>query len=109
MASPTVLTPEKVRTYVRAAQADSEFITDVTARASAMIDGYIGEATVPPEARAQAALEVAANLYHRRATVQDHSAPTSTEAATAFFRPALDPLTPARPILAPYLQRVGLA
>jgi hypothetical protein len=54
-------------------------------------------------------LQVAGNLWARRAQSAQPGLGEGIESAPAYYRPALDPLTPARPILAPWLKGAGLA
>ncbi|WP_165544504.1 hypothetical protein [Schaalia vaccimaxillae] len=64
---------------------------------------------MPDEIRRAATLEVGANLFNRRASSRDSATGVDADTAPAFFRPALDPLTPAWPLLAPYLRGTGIA
>lgn len=94
--------------YVKASQNDTEFVKSCLNSAEHMIDKYIGPASVPEEVRDQAVLQTGANLFLRRAGRRDITGFTTPEAAVMTQRPALDPLTPARPLLRPYLG-VGIA
>ncbi|MHA6528544.1 hypothetical protein ACX3T8_13055, partial [Corynebacterium pyruviciproducens] len=73
------------------------------------VERHIGTASVPEEVKDQAILQVAGNLWARRAQSAQPGLGEGIESAPAYYRPALDPLTPARPILAPWLKGAGLA
>lgn len=59
--------------------------------------------TIPEPVADRAILEVAADLYHRRATRNGIAGFDDTEISAAPVRINRDPLTPARPILAPWI------
>lgn len=94
--------------YVHADPTDTQFVSQCATTARQMVSQRIGSAKVPPGVVAQAVLEVGSNLWHRRLNARDQSGPGDVETTPAFFRPALDPMTPAWPILRPYLG-VGIA
>lgn len=58
---------------------------------------------IPGPVADRAVLEVAADLYHRRATRNGIAGFDDTEISAAPVRINRDPLTPARPILAPWI------
>lgn len=89
--------------YVRADPRDSEFVQQCTDTATGMVERRIGEIDVPEAVRDQAILEVAANLYQRRQSAAGTRSFTDPEMLGNPHRPALDPMTPAGPILQPYL------
>lgn len=93
----------KLFTYVRANERDRDYLNDCATRAIALVAGRVGEATVPASVLEGAQLEVAANLYQRRASATGTSNFGDPEAMGNPMRPALDPMTPAWPLLRPYL------
>jgi len=86
--------------YVNAVAADT-FVADCEAEAEELVSEHIGDATVPPRARARAVLEVGANLYQRRQALSGTGGVTDSEVTP--YRVARDPLRPAYPILNPFL------
>lgn len=91
--------------YVRADPTDREFVTECAATASSLVGERVGENTrVPAEVRAQAVLEVGANLFQRRLNRQGQPSFTDPDFMQSPHRPALDPMTPAWPLLRPYLE-----
>lgn len=80
-----------------------EYISECAASAAALIDHYTRGAQIPVPVRQQAILEVGANLYRRRTHNQDGGATLGLDGAPGYFRPALDPITPAWPLLRPYM------
>jgi hypothetical protein len=99
---------QALASYVHAAAGDAEFVAQCARSARARVAKEIGTATVPTDIAAQAVLEVGANLWARRLNARDQAAPGDTDTTPAFFRPALDPMTPARALLRPWLG-VGIA
>lgn len=93
-----------VAAYVHGAAADTAFIEECTESATALVDRFIGSSPVPTAVRRSAILEVAANLFNRRASSRDSSTALDADSTAQFFRPALDPLTPAYPLLRPYMK-----
>ncbi|WP_114856467.1 hypothetical protein [Brachybacterium sp. YJGR34] len=89
--------------YVRASQHDSAFVTECETRAAQLVADKVGTATVPPAVLSTAILEVAANLYQRRQSSIGTQSFGDPETLGNPMRPALDPLTPAWPLLRPYL------
>lgn len=111
--------------YVRADQRDQTFVTECATEATALVLTRVTGAPVPEEnpptieetAAAtgipaavlhKAILEVGANLYQRRVSAIGRPGYTDPETMGNPHRPALDPLTPAWPLLRPYL-RPGIA
>ena len=92
-----------LQTYVRANDRDSVFVGECEARAAHLVADKIGSATVPKLVLSTAILEIAANLYQRRVSAIGTTNYTDPETMGNPMRPALDPFTPAWPILRPYL------
>lgn len=80
-----------------------------------LVDAYLSgwftespQVVIPPSVLDRAYLEVAAELFHRKST-RNGVAQFATADTMAPIRINRDPLSPARPILAPYLLRGGFA
>lgn len=92
-----------LQTYVRANARDTAFVTQCEERAAHLVAKKIGDNTVPESVLSAAILEVAANLYQRRVSAIGTTNYADPETMGNPMRPALDPLTPAWPILRSYL------
>ena len=90
--------------YVHATAGDRQFVAECTTAAAALVDRFIGTSTVPGDIRRSAILEVTANLFNRRSSSRDASTALDADSTASFFRPALDPLTPAYPMLRPFMK-----
>lgn len=90
--------------YVRADPRDEAFVQECADTASQLVGERVGAADVPAQVRSQAVLEVGANLYQRRLNRQGAPSFTDPEMMASPHRPALDPMTPAWPLLRPYLE-----
>ncbi|WP_428639688.1 hypothetical protein [Schaalia sp.] len=106
---PATSITEALAAYVLADPSDSEHVGACAQAATLLVDQKIASVRVPEEIRQAAILEVAANLFNRRASARDSATAVDADTAPAFFRPALDPMTPAWPLLAPYLTGPGIA
>lgn len=60
------ITATDLRTYCNAPPADETFLEELAQTAIALVEGYVGEASVPAPVVKQACLEVGAKLYQRR-------------------------------------------
>lgn len=100
------MTPEQIAArlapFVGANQADS-YITSCATEAVELVTHHVGKCDVPGSVLERAALEVGADLYHRRTARNGIAGFEDTEVGTSPIRINRDPLTPARPILAPWL------
>lgn len=94
---------EKLSAYVRASDRDREFVGECADRAVALVASRVGEQPVPASVLSAAHLEVGANLYQRRASAIGTTNYNDPETLGNPMRPALDPMTPAWPLLRPYL------
>lgn len=94
---------EKLSAYVRASDRDREFVGECADRAVALVASRVGEQPVPASVLSAAHLEVGANLYQRRASAIGTTNYNDPETLGNPMRPALDPMTPAWPMLRPYL------
>lgn len=90
--------------YVHATGGDRQFVAECTTAAAALVDRFIGTSKVPADIRKSAILEVTANLFNRRSSSRDASTALDADSTASFFRPALDPLTPAYPMLRPFMK-----
>lgn len=80
------------------------FVNECAAEAVDLIEHYIGDARgIPESVLTRAALEVAADLYHRRTARNGIAGFDESEIGSSPMRINRDPLAPARPILAPFL------
>ena len=94
---------EKLSAYVRASDRDRDFVGECAERAVALVASRVGEQSVPASVLSAAHLEVGANLYQRRASAIGTTNYGDPETLGNPMRPALDPMTPAWPLLRPYL------
>lgn len=100
---------ETLAAYVLADPADLDFVSSCLQTATQLVESKIGRASVPEGVKETAILEVGANLFHRRQSSRDSATGLDADTAPAFFRPALDPLTPAWPLLRPFLEGPAIA
>lgn len=98
----------QLRAFTGAAASDSEYLSACLEAATERVNRHIGNCQVPGPVLNQAILEVAGNLWQRRVGKQDLAAFGDGTLIASPTRPALDPLTPARALLAPWLG-VGIA
>lgn len=90
--------------YVRASAKDADYVADCEATAEILVKRLVGTATtVPDEVRSHAVLAVGANLFSRRLNTTELNNYSNGLTQPIQQRPALDPLTPARGILAGHL------
>lgn len=89
--------------YVRANDRDTAFVDETAARAARIVADKIGDATVPVPVLSAAILEVGANLYQRRQSAIGTTSYGDPETMGNPMRPALDPFTPAWPLLRGYI------
>lgn len=89
--------------YVQAPTSDP-YLSECTATATQMVTAHCGQAigSVPAPVLDRAVLEVAANLYHRRAAINGVTGLEDTDTTTADPVPR-NPMAPAYPILRPYM------
>lgn len=89
--------------YVRASDRDATYVDETKQRAAQLVADRVGTADVPEPVLSAAILEVGANLYQRRVSAIGSTNYGDPETAISGMRPALDPMTPAWPMLRPYL------
>lgn len=89
--------------YVRASAKDAAYVADCEATAKVLVARLVGTATVPPQVREHAELATGSNLFSRRLNTTELNNYSNGLAQPIPQRPALDPLTPARGILAGHL------
>lgn len=90
-------------TYVRANDRDSAYVEQTKVRAAQLVATKVATVAVPESVLSAAILEVGANLFQRRVAAIGTSNYGDPELAQSGMRPALDPMTPAWPLLRPYL------
>lgn len=98
----------RLSAYVLADPTDREHVGQCARAAETLVNRAIGSQNVPEEVKMAAVLEVGANLFNRRASARDSATGIDADTSPAFFRPSLDPMTPAWPILRPYIQGTGI-
>jgi len=107
---PVAVTVEELRAYVKAKSADATFLTECLDTANALLSAKVLVEKVPASILANATKQVAGNIYARRASSLEHAQlGDGTDTSPFVFRPALDPLTPVWPMLAPWKKSVGIA
>lgn len=92
----------RLAAFVKAPESDQEFLQDCVDTARDLIDAATGDAEVPVDVYDRAALEVAADLYHRRQTRLGVAGFADNDLNP--IRITRDPLAAARGFLAPYLK-----
>lgn len=93
------VTVQTLAGYVNAdATAEATYLASVLAEATALVDAYVGEATVPPSILDRATLEVGSELFHRR-QAPNGVAQFASEQGAQPLRIARDPMVGAYPIL----------
>lgn len=97
-----------LKDYVRADDRDQSFVDECELTATELVDAHVGTHEVPETIYRSAVLEVGANLYNRRISRAGLAGFDTPDTMGNPYRPALDPLTPAYPILRPYLS-AGIA
>lgn len=97
------MTAAALSQYVRAADRDMDRITELHNAATDMVERLVGTADVPSAVMEQAVLATGANLFARRTTQNELGSYDNALLQPVPQRPALDPLTPARHMLGPYL------
>jgi len=98
---------EELEEYVGASAADSTLLEQCSDTAQALVSAYIGEHEIPTPILHRAAMEVAAELFHRRnAPGGIRQAPTLEGSAPV--RMARDPMLAAYPLLDRFLPK-GIA
>lgn len=90
-------------TYVRASSHDAAFVQETKERAAQLVSTKVGTVAVPESVLSAAILEVGANLFQRRVSMIGATGYGDPETSVPGMRPALDPITPAWPMLRPYL------
>ena len=89
--------------YVRASGKDADYVADCEATSKVLVERLVGTATVPAQVLEQAELATGANLFSRRLNTTELNNYSNGLVQQIPQRPALDPLTPARGILAAHL------
>jgi len=79
------------------------FVAQCDAEAEALVFDHVGSATVPEVILARAVLEVAADLYYRKAARNGVVTFGSGVESASVVRINRDPMTQAYPLLAPYV------
>ncbi|MFC2689486.1 MAG: hypothetical protein ACFN1H_05180 [Propionibacterium freudenreichii] len=85
------------------AVAVTDFLRECVAAAAGLVAHHVGTADVPPEIRARAITEVAAELFNRRNAPNGVASFGDGAGGVIPVRVARDALVAARPLLAPWL------
>lgn len=96
------MTVEDLQAYVGAGAADAAFVASCWTEADALVTEYVGTADVPAEVASRAALEVGAELFHRRQSPGGITQFATVDGPSP-VRMARDPMLGAYPLLDPYL------
>lgn len=80
-----------------------EFLSSCAEEAIELVDTYAGTAVVPAVVMIRAYLEVAADLWHRRTARNGVAGFEDAEISPSPVRINRDPMTPAYPLLRPYV------
>lgn len=95
------MTWEDLKEYVGAHDDSDAYVMSCYEEAVALVEGVIGDATVPPSIKDRCVLEAGSELFHRR------NAPNGVAQFAAFdntpIRVARDPLVGVYPLLARYV------
>jgi len=86
-----------LKAYVNGAEDDLEFIESCEVQAYALVDGFVGTATVPSTVLERAYLEVGSELFHRRSAPNGVMQFTTLDGSA--IRVARDPMVGAYPLL----------
>lgn len=98
---------EQLRLYCSAPVSDEAFVADCINQSVALVERFIGEASVPSAIVDRAVLEVGSELYHRK-QAPNGIAQFATADGQSAIRVARDPMIAAYPILQPFTG-VGIA
>jgi hypothetical protein len=101
------ITVEQLRQYVGAPVSDDAFVTTCLAESTALVQRFVGTATVPESVLDRAALEVGSELFHRRQAPSGIAQFATTDGPSP-IRLARDPMVAAYPLLTPWTG-VGVA
>jgi hypothetical protein len=107
MAHETHGTWEELRDYVGASGVDNDYVEHCWDESVILVDQYVGDATVDPEALNRAYLECGSELYHRRSAPNGVAQFATLDGGSA-IRVARDPMVGAYPILARWMPAGGL-
>ncbi|WP_297587725.1 hypothetical protein [uncultured Mobiluncus sp.] len=100
-----MVTPQSLSEHLGGTSAPAEVLTQVITEAEAMVTAIIGAQKIPEVITDRAILETAADLYGHRSAPNGIKAFGDLDGASP-VRIRLDPLAPAKAILAPFLKVV---
>jgi hypothetical protein len=95
-----------LQAYVGAPDSDIDYVTDCFNEAHALVDKFVGTATVPLTIMNRAKLECGSELFHRRSAPNGISQFASIDGSA--IRISRDPMIGARKVLEPWLP-IGVA
>lgn len=95
------MSAEVLAQYVGANAGDSAFVASCWAEAEALVAAFVGEADIPSAVLDRATLETGSELFHRRQAPNGVMQFQTLDGSA--IRVARDPMTPAYPLLVPYV------
>ena len=98
---------DELKAYVGASNTDDDFVDSCWHEAIALVDKFVGTATVDADVLNRAYLECGSELFHRRSAPNGIAQFATLDGGSA-IRVARDPMIGAIPILAPWVG-LGLA
>lgn len=93
---------DELKAYVGATTPDDDFVDSCWHEAIALVDKFVGEATVDADILNRAYLEVGSELFHRRSAPNGVAQFATLDGGSA-IRVARDPMVGAYPLLQPYV------
>ncbi len=101
------MTVAQLKAYVGAPDSDDTFVTACWDEATALVNKFVGTATVPATVLLRAKIECGSELFHRRSAPNGIAQFATLDGGSA-VRVARDPMIGAYPILVAYVGQ-GLA
>lgn len=93
---------DELKAYVGASHVDDDFVDSCWHEAIALVDKFVGSATVNADVLNRAYLECGSELFHRRSAPNGVAQFATLDGGSA-VRVARDPMVAAYPILAPWV------
>ena len=98
---------DELKAYVGAGTPDDDFVDSCWHEAIALVDAYVGDATVDADVLNRAYLECGSELYHRRSAPNGVAQFATLDGGSA-IRVARDPLVGVYPLVARWMPAGGL-
>jgi hypothetical protein len=96
------MTVAQLKSYVGAPDSDDTFVTACWNEAVALVDKYVGTATVPATVLLRAQIECGSELFHRRSAPNGIAQFATLDGGSA-VRVARDPMVASIPMLQPFV------